>query len=253
MNYISLSNEDIIIYNNIQTKVYKNFIKHHKTYGNSFNINDNEKDDLNIYIISQNYCKKFKYNVCLCYRNFKCIENIKLIYNDYYKCINNKNILYNQNNFNFMKPLSIDNNNNNKLYFLDIREYYRQEYIPYIIHSEFLKYKKYLKIVKIINNRKIHKYILLLKKNSSNITFIKYYFNIFIKKCKDIDKNKNNIYYNELIDIFVPKNTIQTTLIDINVNNEYEKPNNYYLLFTLLLNDYNKIIKDYNNLIMDLI
>jgi hypothetical protein len=230
MNYISLSNDDIIIYNKIQTKIYKTFIKHHKTYGNSFDIQ--ECDDIKLYNNSQNYCKYFKYNVCLCYRNFKDITKIKLIYNDFYKCINNKNILYNPNNFNFINPLLISLNNE-KIYPIDITSYYRQEYLPYIIHNEFMKYKNTLKIINTITKNRLHRYFLLLKSNT------------------------NNTYYNELIDIFVP-NTHNNYLLLDNItetknNASTQTNNNYYLLFTLLLNDYNKIIKDYNNLILDLI
>ena len=238
MNYISLSNEDIIIYNNIQTKVYKNFIKHYKTHGNTLDIQNNEYDDLKLYNISQNYCKSFKYNICLCYRNFKYIENIKENYNKYYKCINNKNILYNPNNFNFLNPLSFQQSlTNNKIFPLDITTYYRQEYIPYIVHNEFLKYKKNTKIIKIIIKNRLSKY-----------------FKIFIKNIKELNE-ENNIYYKELIDIFNPKNTTQTNLIIVNNDNNdnNDTPINYYVILSLLLNDYNKIIKEYDNLIMDLI
>lgn len=206
MNFISLSNDDIIIYNNIQTKVYKNFINHHKIYGNSFNINNNENDDMKLYIISQNYCKNFKYNICLCYRKFNNLKNIEINYNDYYKCINNKKILYNPHNFNFIKPISVIVANET-IFPLNITTYYRQEYIPYIVHNEFLKYKKIKKIINIMNKKILEKY-----------------FNLFIEN----NKLNETIYHNELNNVF----SNQSNTINVDNNN---------ILFTLLFNNIYKM------------
>ncbi len=101
-NFIALDNIDIINYNKIQSKIYKYFINHHKQYDFKFNDTANEA--------SVNYCKNFKYNVCLCYRQKNIIDENYL---ELYKCSNNKRILYNTNNFNFIKPVIVNEEFNN--------------------------------------------------------------------------------------------------------------------------------------------
>jgi hypothetical protein len=141
-NFIALTPNDIIIYNYIQSKIYKYFISHNKEY--NFIIDDNLNENNN----DKKYCKFFKFNICLCYRNKNNLNNYETVYN----CPNNKRILYNLNNFNFLNPVSI-NINNNKHFPIDIFTYYRQEYLPFIINEEFIKYKNNQMKIKIINKK----------------------------------------------------------------------------------------------------
>ena len=173
-NFIALSQNDIIIYNHIQSKIYSNFISHHKKYNTIDNTNNNE-----------NYCKKFKYNVCLCCRNKDNLNNYPAIYN----CPNKKRILYNLNNFNFLNPISI-NINNNKLYPIDIFTYYRQEYLPFIINEEFNIYKNNQLKLNIINKRKLQKSFNILKSYQNNFNFLQYSFKLF----KGINKKPLNVF-----------------------------------------------------------
>ena len=73
----------------------------------------------------------------MCYRQK---NNIDENYLELYKCSNNKRILYNTNNFNFIKPVIV-NIDNNKTYPIDIFNFYRQEYLPFIINEEFNNFK----------------------------------------------------------------------------------------------------------------
>jgi hypothetical protein len=73
------------------------------------NLNQNE-----LYKISQNYCKDFKYNICLCNRYF------------YKNCLANDN----NNNFSFVNPVKF-NYNDEKIFPIDI----------FTINDEFIKYK----------------------------------------------------------------------------------------------------------------
>ena len=287
-NFVALDNNEIIIYNKIQSKVFKYFINHHKNYDFKF--------DDQAYASSIKYCKNFKYNVCLCYRQK---ININNDYLNIYNCPNNKRIFYNTNNFNFLKPVIITANNN-KSYPIDIFNFYRQEYLPFIIHEKFIKYKENQNKIKIINKNRLLSYFNNFKSLKSNKTFLKYTFNQFKKSIKTNKKiyyeinNKNrllsyfnnfkslksnktflkytfnqfkksiktnkrihnefnkNTYYNQLIDIFDNDND--------NDNNN-DKPeitiqtvrNNYYYVIALILNDYTNLIGDYNDLIISMI
>jgi hypothetical protein len=244
-NFIALTPNDIIIYNDIQSKIYKYFISFHKEY-NSIDINE---------INGIKYCKSFKFDICLCNRNKNNVNN----YPDIYKCPNNKRILYNLNNFNFLNPISI-NTNNNKIYPIDIFTYYRQEYLPFIINEEFNKYKNNQIKLKFLIKKKLNKYFNSLKNYRNNFHFLKYNFKVFKETSKkplndchnDYLKNyyfnslknyhnnfhflkynfkvfkenyekslnkkihisyNNNSYYNDLIDVFNknPLNTSKTT------------------------------------------
>jgi hypothetical protein len=152
-NFITLTNDDIIIYNNIQSKIYKYFINFHKCSGIKFDelIKNTSLNQNEIYKISQDYCKDFKYNICLCNRySYKnCLINDN--YNEIYKCNNKKRILYNINNFNFTNPINLIKNNE-KIFPIDIFFYYRQEYIPFIINEEFIKYKNKQSNIKLAND-----------------------------------------------------------------------------------------------------
>jgi len=112
-NFVALDNEEIMIYNKIQSKIFKYFINHHRNYDFKF--------DEQAYESSIKYCKNFKYNVCLCYRQK---ININDDYLNIYHCPNNKRIFYNIYNFNFLKPIIITANNN-KSYPIDIFNFYR--------------------------------------------------------------------------------------------------------------------------------
>jgi hypothetical protein len=277
-NFIALSQNDIIIYNHIQSKIYSNFISHHKKYNNN----------------NENYCKNYKYNVCLCCRNKDNLNNYPNIYN----CPNNKRILYNLNNFNFLNPISI-NINNNKLYPIDIFIYYRQEYLPFIINEEFNIYKNNHLKLNIINKRKLQKSFNILKSYQNNFYFLQYYFKLFkginkkpLNVFNDYSKNKsfnilksyqnnfyflqyyfklfkginkkplnpfdinydnsynNNSYYNDLLEVFnkKPLNTSKT------IATQTDEPIiNYALIIAIILNDYTNLIGDYNDLIKSLI
>lgn len=253
-NFIALTSNDIIIYNHIQSKIYKYFINFHKEYNND-----------------TKYCKSFKFNICLCYRNKNDIND----YENIYKCPNNKRILYNVNNFNFLNPVSI-NINNNKLYPIDIFTYYRQEYLPFIINEEFNKYKNNQIKIKIITKKKLNKFFNFLKqitnkhlnniylkkifnylKNyKNNINFLKYIFNVFKKNYeKSLNKKlhisyTNNSYYNDLVDVF-NKNSFNTSKT-IATQTE-EKYINYPLMVAIILNDYTSLIGDYNDLIISIL
>ena len=215
-NFIALTSNDIIIYNHIQSKIYKYFISYNKEY--NFIIDDNLNENNN----DKKYCKFFKFNICLCYRNKTNLNNYETIYN----CPNNKRILYNLNNFNFLNPVSI-NINNNKLFPIDIFTYYRQEYLPFIINEEFNKYKNNQIKTKIINKKKLSKLFNVFKENtkkplnnyllitsfnnlkyySNNFHFLKYNFNIFKENIKKSLNKKlhvsynDNSYYNDLYDL----------------------------------------------------
>ena len=207
-NFISLSNDDIIIYNKKQSKVYKYFINFHKCSGIKFDecLKNNSLNQNEIYKISQNYCKDFKYNICLCnrysYKN-SLINNDN--YNEIYKCINNKKILYNINNFSFTNPIKF-NNDNDKIFPIDIFTFYRQEYIPFIVNEEFIKYKNKISNIKLANNfrlsclfyRFINSYY-----NKINKEIINSNYNIEneILKINNIDKEIININ-NEILNIY---------------------------------------------------
>ena len=284
-NFIALTSDDIIIYNHIQSKIYNYFILYHKEY--NFTINDNDNSNVNNY---KKYCKFFKFNICLCYRNKSDLNN----YPDIYKCPNNKRILYNLNNFNFLNPISI-NNNNYKIYPVDIFTYYRQEYLPFIINEEFNKYKNNEIKLKIINKKKLSKVFNILKNYENNFHFLHYNFkvfketskkslntNLYIKEkvfnilknyennfhflhynfkifknnyLKSLNKKihisyNNNSYYNDLIDVF-NKNPVNTSKT---ISTQTEEPNiNYSLVVAIILNDYTNLIGDYNDLIISLI
>ena len=276
-NFIALSTDDIIIYNHIQSKIYKYFISFHKEYNSTIEIN--------------NYCKAFKFNVCLCNRDKKDIN----INPNIYKCPNNKRILYNLNNFNFLNPITI-NNDNNKLYPIDIFTYYRQEYLPFIINEEFNNYKNNNLKLKNIYKRNLNKYFNYLKTYNNNFHFLKYNFKVFKETSKKSLNNYNdytlktyfnylktynnnihflkynfkvfketskkslnkkihisyndNSYYNDLIDVFneKPLNTSKT----IGTQTE-EKIINYPLLIAIILNDYTHLIGDYNDLLISML
>jgi hypothetical protein len=270
-NFIALTPNDIIIYNHIQSKIYKYFISYNKEY--NFIIDDNLNENNN----DKKYCKFFKFNICLCYRNKNNLNNYETVY----KCPNNKRILYNLNNFNFLNPVSI-NINNNKLFPIDIFTYYRQEYLPFIINEEFNKYKNNQIKIKIINKKKLSKlfnclkynlfkentkkplnnYLLiksfnLLKYYNNNFHFLKYNFNVFKENTKKSLNKKihisynDNSYYNDLVDVFNnnPLNTSKTT----GTQTEEEIKINYALLFAIVLNDYTNLIGDYNDLLISII
>jgi hypothetical protein len=239
-NFIALTTNDIIIYNHIQSKIYNYFISYHKE--NTFTIDDNsnEINDNNY----KKYCKFFKFNVCLCYRNKININN----YPDIYKCPNNKKILYNLNNFNFLNPISITTNNN-KIYPIDIFTYYRQEYLPFIINDEFNKYKNNQMKLKIINKRKLLKSFNLLKSYSNHLHSLKYNFKVF----KEITKkslNKNSYIKEKSFNLLkYYSNHLHFLKYNFKVFNEITKKslnkNSYY-------NDYLKeksfnILKCYSN------
>ena len=245
-NFIALTSDDIIIYNHIQSKIYNYFILYHKEY--NFTINDNDNSNESNY---KKYCKFFKFNICLCYRNKSDLNN----YPDIYKCPNNKRILYNLNNFNFLNPISI-NNNNYKIYPVDIFTYYRQEYLPFIINEEFNKYKNNEIKLKIINKKKLSKVFNILKNYENNFHFLHYNFKIFKNNyLKSLNKKihisyNNNSYYNDLIDVF-NKNPVNTSKT---ISTQTEDPNiNYSLVVAIILNDYTNLIGDYNDLIISLI
>jgi len=179
-NFIALTPNDIIIYNDIQSKIYKYFISFHKEY-NSIDING---------INGIKYCKSFKFDICLCHRNKNNVNN----YPDIYKCPNNKRILYNLNNFNFLNPISI-NTNNNKIYPIDIFTYYRQEYLPFIINEEFNKYKNNQIKLKFLIKKKLNKYFNSLKNYRNNFHFLKYNFKVF----KETSKKPLNDCHNDYL------------------------------------------------------
>ena len=271
-NFIALTPNDIIIYNHIQSKIYKYFISHHKTYNFTIddnananvndnanvnanananvndnvnanaNVNDNANDD-------KKYCKNFKFNVCLCYRNKNNIKNYSKIYN----CPNNKRILYNINNFNFLNPISISINDK-KIYPIDIFTYYRQEYLPFIINEEFNKYKNNQMKLKNIHKNKLMKTFNIIKNHQNNYHFLKYNFNIFketlklslneihknkLMKTFNIIKNHQNNYHFLKYNFNIFKETLKLSLnkkLYISYNNDYN--NNTY---------YNDLIDVFNN------
>ena len=113
-NFIPLTNNDIIIYNNVQSKVYKYFINFHKSSDIKFDecIKNTSLNQNEIYKLSHD----FKYNICLCNRNSYKNNLIDYNYNKIYKCINN---------FNFTNPINFINNNE-KIFPIDIFTFYRQ-------------------------------------------------------------------------------------------------------------------------------
>lgn len=246
-NFIGLTPNDIIIYNHIQSKIYKYFILHHKKYNFIIDDNNNNDDDIT-------YCKNFKFNVCLCYRNKNNINNYSKIYN----CPNNKRILYNTNNFNFLNPISVSINNE-KIYPIDIFTYYRQEYLPFIINEKFIKYKNnQSKLIK-FNKKKLLKTFNIFKYYQNNHHFLKYNFNVFKKSyIKSLNKKicisynntyNNNSYYNDLIDVF-NSNPISK---NISTQTEEQPTINYSLIIAIILNDYTNLIGDYNDFIISLL
>lgn len=198
-NFISLSNDEIIIFNILNTKIYKYFLNYYKNIGFNFFDEIKELKPLKQYEISKKYCKSFKYNYCLCYRQSllknSILNEIKDFDNELFTCCNNKKIIYNLNNFNFINPIYI--NKKNKLYPINIFNFYRQEYIPFIIKEEFLKIRNnYNYMIK----NKLKKYFNLFKNsiitNSKNNQILLYkYFN-------KIKYNFNNSYYNDLKKVF---------------------------------------------------
>ena len=140
-NFISLSNDEILIYNIINTKIYKYFLNYYTTIGYKFYNHINDLSPLKQYEVSKKYCKAFKYDYCLCYRQSLklIINNVDEFDNDLFICSNKKKIIYNFNNFNFINPIFI--NKKNKIYPINIFTFYRQEYIPFIIKEEFIKIK----------------------------------------------------------------------------------------------------------------
>jgi hypothetical protein len=168
-NFIPLTNNDIIIYNNVQSKVYKYFINFHKNSGIKFDecIKNTSLNQNEIYKLSQDYCKDFKYNICLCNRISYKNNLIDYNYNKIYKCINNKRILYNINNFNFTNPINFINNNE-KIFPIDIFTFYRQEYIPFIINEEFIKSKKKKSNITLFNNIRLSSVFIRFKENYYN-------------------------------------------------------------------------------------
>jgi hypothetical protein len=249
-NFIALTPNDIIIYNHIQSKIYKYFISHHKTY--NFIIDDanvNANDDIK-------YCKNFKFNVCLCYRNKNNIKNYSKMYN----CPNNKRILYNINNFNFLNPISISINDK-KIYPIDIFTYYRQEYLPFIINEEFNKYKNNQMKLKNIQKNNLMKTFNIIKNHQNNYHFLKYNFNVF-KKTLKLSLNKklhisyntaynNNTYYNDLIDVFNNNNPLNRTKTIVTQTEDTKIK--YSFIIAIILNDYTNLIGDYNDLIISLL
>jgi hypothetical protein len=277
-NFVALDNEEIVIYNEIQSKVFKYFINHHKNYDFKF--------DDQVYQSSIKYCKNFKYDVCLCYREK---TNINDDYLNIYHCPNNKRIFYNTYDFNFIKPVIITADNN-KTYPVDVFNFYRQEYLPFIIHETFMKYKEYENKIKIIRKNKLLFYFnhfKLLKYNKilieyvfiqfkkiiktikqQNIDFINKkillcYFNHFkllksykINKIKIHNHYNTNSYYNDLIGVFDNDNdndNVNDNINDIKPLIEIQTNNNNYYAIAVILNDYKKLMGDYNDLIISII
>jgi len=279
-NFIALDNNDIILYNKVQSKIFKYFINHHKNY--DFKIDENANE------ASIKYCKNFKFNVCLCYRQK---INLNNNYSNIYNCPNNKRILYNSNNFDFLKPIIL-NIDNNKTYPINIFNFYRQEYLPFIIHEKFTKYKTLKSKLNFFNKNKLRKYFNHIQQSSFYFTFLKYTIKQFYKQTKNnkiihIEYN-NNAYYNQLIDIFDNDNKIiekndnnynkiitiekndnnkiitiekndnnnnKQILIDKNdIGTQTEQPvYNYAFIIAVILNEYSNLIGDYNDLIISMI
>lgn len=196
-NFISLSNNEILIYNIINSKIYKYFLNYYTNIGCKFYNDINNQSPLNQYEISKKYCKSFKYNYCLCYRQSLklIINNIDEFDNDLFICCNNKKIIYNFNNFNFINPIFV--NKKNKIYPINIFTFYRQEYIPFIIKEEFIKIKnKYYNIIL----KRLKKYFKLLI-YGINI-YSKYNEILLYKYFNKIKYNFKNSYYNDLKYIF---------------------------------------------------
>lgn len=278
-NFVALDNKEIVIYNEIQSKVFKYFINHHKNYDFKF--------DDQAYQSSIKYCKNFKYDVCLCYRQK---TNINDDYLNIYHCPNNKRIFYNTYDFNFIKPVIITADNN-KTYPVDVFNFYRQEYLPFIIHEQFMKFKEYENKIKIIHKKRLLSYFNHLKSLKSNKTFLKYTFQQFkttinknkqlnidfinkkrllshfnhlkslksnkIKKIEIHDHYNTNSYYNDLIGIFDNDsdndNNENNKNNNDNDNNDNNKTKDNYYAIVLLLNDYKNLIGDYNDLIISMI
>ena len=210
-NFISLSNDEILIYNIINSKIYKYFLNYYTNIGCKFYNDINDLSPLNQYEVSKKYCKSFKYDYCLCYRQSLklIINNVDEFDNDLFKCCNNKKIIYNFNNFNFINPIFI--NKKNKIYPINIFTFYRQEYIPFIIKEEFIKIKnKYHNIIL----KKLKKYFKLLI-YGINI-YSKYNEILLYKYFNKIKFNFKNSYYNDLKYIFdksLPSNATNYSLI----------------------------------------
>jgi len=186
-NFIALDNNDIITYNKIQSKIYKYFINHHKQYDFKF--------DKNAYEASVNYCKIFKYNVCLCYREK---HNLDENYLELYKCSNKKRILYNTNNFNFIKPIVV-NINNNKSYPIDIFNFYRQEYLPFIIQEKFNNFKINQIKLNTFAKKRLANYFDIIYSSQSYLTCLKYNFKQFCKQSKYNKTIQHNIIIMSII------------------------------------------------------
>lgn len=209
--FISLSNDEILIYNIINTKIYKYFLKYYKIIGCKFYNDINDLSPLNQYKISKEYCKSFKYNYCLCYRQSLklIINNIDDFDNDLFICSNNKKIIYNFNNFNFINPIFV--NRKNKIYPINIFTFYRQEYIPFIIKEEFIKIKNNYHNIIFKRLKKYFKFFVygINIYSGSNEKILYKYFNKF-------KYNFKNSYYNDLKYVFdksLPSNAMNYSLI----------------------------------------
>ena len=254
-NFIAFTNDDIII--------YKYFLNFHKKSGIKFDeyIKNTSLNQNEIYKLSHDYCKDFKYNICLCNRIY--YKNNLIDYNY------NKRILYNINNFNnfnFTNPINFINNNE-KIFRIDIFTFYRQEYIPFIINEEFIKSKKKKSNLNQFNNIRLSSLFIRFKENKKlayhfrlsslfirfkeNIykddkIILKYYFKLFYSFYiynKLHNLYNDNTYYNELINIFDTKsfllnNDNNDKLNDNNDNNNNDNNDNndnyyYYHLFKI--------------------
>ena len=156
--------------------------------------------------------------------------NINDDYLNIYNCPNNKRIFYNTYNFNFLKPIIITANNN-KSYPIDIFNFYRQEYLPFLIQENQNK-------IKIIYKKRLLCYFNLLYSLNSNKTLVKYIFCQFkksIKTTKDfyinfINKKRLLCYFNLLYSLNSNKTLIEvkkTKKINKEIHNEFNN-NSYY-------------------------
>jgi hypothetical protein len=224
-NFISLSNDEILIYNIINTKIYKYFLNYYSKTGSKFFNDINDLQPLKQYEISKKYCKSFKYDYCLCYR-----QSLKTIINNFddfddnlFICSNNKKIIYNFNNFNFINPIFI--NKKNKIYPINIFTFYRQEYIPFIIKEEFIKIKnKYYNIIlkRLKKYFKIFIYSINIYSKCNEILLYKYF--------NKIKYNFKNSYYNDLKYIF--DKSLPSSIISNNTNTN--TATNYSLILSVI-------------------
>ena len=147
-------------------------------------------------------------------------------YTEIYKCNNNKKILYNINNFSFVNPVKF-NYNDEKIFPIDIFAFYRQEYIPFIINEEFIKYFVNAKLSSIFHKFKDYKnkkiniklanifrlsslfYIFKEYRFKDNKIILKYFFKLFYSYYNKLHSlYDDNSYYNELINVFDTKSLI---------------------------------------------